>query len=540
MPMDGVLLNRITDNLNRACPLKINRINQPTKTDFIFQTFGTEKQRMLISMHPVHNRIHFTNSKTISNLELTHFLGILRKYLDGGIINEVKQRGMDRIITFLITNRDEIGIVHHYKLIVELLGRNANLILLDDHDQVIDAFKRIGGFDTIKRAIVTGAQYEYPNALDKKHITKLKTKDKFDSVRQNFEGVSPILEKEITERLQKENETKELINELITSNTLYIYPKDYHIIELKHLNLHPKTYPLMEGLDVFYEGLVEQERINNYTKEPLKIIRRELKRAKSKLPKLISDLEKARDSEHLREAGDLLLSYHTQAKSGLNEVTLQDWEGQPITISLNPKLNGIENANDYYKRYKKAKTSIAYLEKQIEITQNRINYFTGLQNQIEIADIEDILEIIEELKQNNLIRQKKTKKKQKRKPNYMVINYDDSTTIFVGKNNIQNDTITFKLAKKEDYWFHAANTFGAHVIIKTDEEITDDKLELCAQLAAYFSNHRHGSNVEVYYTKVKNLKKIPGQQPGMVSIQTHRSLFVTPDKDYLANFITSL
>lgn len=535
MPMDGILISRLVDTLNEACPLKINRITQPTQYDFIFQVFGQKRQKLLISAHPLYNRIQFTETPNKPNMELTHFLSVLRKYLDGALIHEVSQSGFDRIVTISLSYRDEMGVIQELKLILELMGRNANLILVDANGKIIDAFRRTGNFQNNQRVIASGALYEMPTSLNKNSIKELSHDDKNHSIRSKYEGISPVLEKEITVRLDKQ-EPHEIVDDLLNSKTMYVYDHEYHIIPLTHIDKPYKSFSLMQGLDAFYEDLAEKERLRFYTQDILKVIKRELKRAQSKLPRLLDEQDMAQNSDHLREKGELLLSYHMQAKSGLKSVTLENWDHEMVTIDLKEHLNGIQNANDYFKRYKKAKTSLQYLEKQIEVTQDRIDYFTSLKNQTEMASIQDALEIREALENDGLIRKQKRKQSKSKRPNYIVVEYDPSTTIFIGKNNIQNEQITFKLAKKEDLWFHAAHTFGAHVILKTDN-LTDELLELCAMFAAYYSKSRDSKNVEVQYTKVKNIKKIPGGKPGMVRMSQFQSLFITPDKEIMSAFV---
>lgn len=536
MPIDGILLNRIVKNIQNEGPLKINRITQPSQTDFVFNTFGQKRQRLLISTHALYSRIQFTSTKNQPSIELTHFLSVLRKYLEGSIMQDIVQRNNDRIVTLIFSYRDEMGVIQEIHLVIELMGRNANLILMHESGKIIDALRRTGNFMNTARAVVPGAIYEYPDALDKISIEYLSVDDKNISIRQKYEGISPILEKEITFRLDHQ-EPQAIIDELLTSDTLYIYNNDYHILPLTHLNKEATIHPLMDGMDLFFHDIETEERLNFYTKDAMKVVKRELKRANSKLPKLFDDLDRALNADYLREHGELLLSFHTQAPSGLKEITLKDFEGNVVTIPLEEKLNGIANANDYFKRYKKAKTSLRYLEKQIEITQDRVDYFTSLKNHLEMADIEDALEIKEELVEAKLLKTKAKPSKKTKKPNYMIIEVDKDNTIFIGKNNLQNDTVTFKLAKKEDLWFHAAKTFGAHVVLKSNHEPKKELLELCAMFAAYFSNHRSDVNVEVYYTKIKNIKKIPGKQPGMVRMSTQESIYITPDLSLIKTYL---
>ncbi|CAM2795734.1 Rqc2 family fibronectin-binding protein [Erysipelothrix tonsillarum] len=539
MAIDGVLLNRIVTMMNDDCPVKINKITQPSNHEFMLHCFAGKKMNMFISTHPVFSRVQWTKEKPTAHLDQTHLLTLMRKHLEGGIITQISQYGYDRVIEIHIEHRDNMGVIRPYRLIVELLGKYANIIIVNDENIIIDALKRISPFENTSRAIVSGGLYEYPPQFDKKSFLELATYQSDEALKNQFNGISPLLEREIMFRL-KSQEPHEIISLLTESKTVYLYEHDFHIIELTHLNQSYKEMPIMEGLDAYFRDLQQKDRIKAHTGDLLKLIKRELKRSRAKLPKLYDDYDKAQDSDHLREKGDLLFAFASALPNGHHEITIQDFEGNDVTIDLDPRFTGKDNARRYFKRYQKAKTSLHYLEEQIEKTEARIHYFEQLQTQAEQATVEDAQEISDELISHGIINQKRLRKqtlKKKKKPNYLTINYDEDTTIFVGKNNLQNDYLTFKLARKEDMWFHAANTFGAHVIIKTPE-LDEPKIRLCAHLAAYYSKARHGSSVEVYYTQAKNIKKIPGANPGLVSLSTQKSIFIDPDENLVLTYLS--
>lgn len=539
MAIDGVLLNRIVTMMNDDCPVKINKITQPSNHEFMLHCFAGKKMNMFISTHPVFSRVQWTKEKPTAHLDQTHLLTLMRKHLEGGIITQISQYGYDRVIEIHIEHRDNMGVIRPYRLIVELLGKYANIIIVNDENIIIDALKRISPFENTSRAIVSGGLYEYPPQFDKKSFLELATYQSDEALKNQFNGISPLLEREIMFRL-KSQEPHEIISLLTESKTVYLYEHDFHIIELTHLNQSYKEMPIMEGLDAYFRDLQQKDRIKAHTGDLLKLIKRELKRSRAKLPKLYDDYDNAQDSDHLREKGDLLFAFASALPNGHHEITIQDFEGNDVTIDLDPRFTGKDNARRYFKRYQKAKTSLHYLEEQIEKTEARIHYFEQLQTQAEQATVEDAQEISDELISHGIINQKRLRKqtlKKKKKPNYLTINYDEDTTIFVGKNNLQNDYLTFKLARKEDMWFHAANTFGAHVIIKTPE-LDEPKIRLCAHLAAYYSKARHGSSVEVYYTQAKNIKKIPGANPGLVSLSTQKSIFIDPDENLVLTYLS--
>ncbi|QIK70233.1 fibronectin/fibrinogen-binding protein [Erysipelothrix sp. HDW6C] len=539
MAIDGVLLNRIITKMNAAVPVKINRITQPSNHEFILHCFAGKKMNLFISTHPVFSRVQWTQEKPTANMEQTHLQTLMRKHLDGGIITKIEQYGFDRVIEFHVEHRDDMGVIRPYRLIVELLGKYANVIIVNDENLIIDAQKRISPFENSQRAIVSGGEYDYPPQFDKKSFLQLASYNPDEALRNQFNGISPLLEKEITHRLQTES-PEHIVEALQTSDDLFIYDNEFHIIELTHLNKTAVVKPIMEGLDAFYHDIQERDRVKSHTGDLLKLIRRELKRSRQKLPKLYDDLEKAQDSDHLREYGDLLYAFASHTGNGQSSITLKDFSGNDVTIELDPRYGGKDNARMYFKRYQKAKTSLKYLEEQIDRTEERIRYFDALQTQAEQASVEDAQEINDELLDQGIVHQRKLKRKsnqkKKKKPSYITIQYDDETTIYIGKNNIQNDYISFKLARKEDTWFHAAYDFGAHVLIKTPE-LDEAKIRLCAHFAAYYSKSRLGSSIEVHYTQARNIKKIPGGNLGLVSVATHKSIFIDPDEDLVLSYV---
>ncbi len=299
---------------------------------------------------------------------------------------------------------------------------------------------------------------------------------------------------------------------------------------MTHLETPAHALPLLEGLDAFYANQEQQDRIAQHTGGLLKVINREIKRYTAKLPRLKEALEQALDIEKWQTYGDLLYAYGLDLPSGHSFLEVSDFSGQPLTIPLDQRYGGKENARRYYVKYHKGKTGQHYIREQIELTEQELQYFEGLRSQCEQADIEDAKEIAEELASRKLFRtaKKPLKSKQKKRPNYLILNYDENTQVLIGKNNVQNDTLTFKVAHKTDYWFHAADTFGAHVILKS-AVLNEALIRFCANCAAYYSSSRYSSSVPVHYTQAKNIKKIPQKQLGFVSIKEYKTIYIDPD-----------
>lgn len=535
MALDGILLHQLNGNIKEQLPLKINKFAQPTESDIVIFCYGKKRFKLLISTHSVYNRCQFTLQETPNFSEPSHFLLLLRKHLESGILQDVEQIGLDRILKFTITNRDEMGVLRTFYMMVELMGKYANIILVDEEQTILDAIKRIPPFENSKRIIFSGAPYILPVLEDKQDPRKMTHIDAEKSLVVQFYGFSPLLAKEFVYRMTSGEQFSDLVDEAFSSQTLYLYPEQkqdiFHLIELKHLQETPLVYPLMEGLDRVYFEKEQADRIAQHTGGLLKVIQREIKKLRQKLPRLEQALAEAQDNQQWQTYGDLLYSFGQNVPSGNTTVTLNDYENQPIIIPLDKRFNGKENARRYYAKYRKGKTGQVHITGQIEITMEQLQYFEGLKTQCEQADVEDAQEIARELAGLRLfkVNQREKTGKKKKRPNFIEIHWNDNTTIFIGKNNLQNDYLTFKFAMKNDWWFHATDTFGAHVIIKTTQTLDEALIRFVANCAAYYSSSRHSSSVPVSYTQIKHIKKIPGKPPGFVAMKEYQTIYIDPD-----------
>ena len=525
MPMDGIVLQRIVNEMEKGLPFKINRITQPSKHEFVFNGFNGKATQLLISTHPNTARIQWTKQKAEMNIQAGHLLSLFRKHLEGGNLVAINQNGFDRILQLQIENRDELGVMQTYYLYLELLGRFANLILTDNTQQIFDCVIRQNDFESKARVLLPGVNYEMPVRSERKSPHDLQESDiAFEMFRQ-IEGFSPVLSSALSLQLEQGADFDTLKQTLLTSENLYIYEDDFHIIALPQYHTDAKVLPLMEGLDYYFAQRSINQRIAVYTDTINKQIRKELKRERRRLRNLERDLTTAHNAESLKYAGELLYTYAQDLKAGQQSITLQDFEGKTVEIELKEKLNGVKNAQDYFKRYQKAKRSLHHLEREINRAKINIDYYNGILVQIEHASLKDALEIREELIEANILKKQKVNpRKRKKEVNHRVLNLENAQ-ILIGKNNTQNDHITFKVAHKSDLWFHVANAPGSHVILKSTEP-NDELIEIAASLAAYFSGNKHSKNIDVNYTQVKNLKKIPGAPKGMVALDKYQTITV--------------
>ncbi len=535
MAIDGIILSKEKDHLVASLPMRINRITQISSDDIVLNVHAERKRKdLLISTHSLYNRIHFTNKNYDANGEPNAFVMGLRKYISNGIIERIDQNDYDRYLIFYIRNLNDLYDTKHYRLHIELMGKYANIILVDENDKIIDALKRIPPFENNKRTIWPGATFVWPEKQDKADPFNSQEVDFDRSLVSQLMGFSPLLQKEVFYRMEQGEKYPDIIKEIKESHALYITDLDesaaFHIIPLKHLNRDFKMYDLDEGFDLVYYELEEKARIKEITGDLFKYTQRQIKHFHEKINKLNDTLNSARNAEELKEKGDLLYMYGNLAEKGLDAITTKDYDDKEIVIALDPKISIKDNANRYYNSYQKKKRSTKYLLEQIDIAQEELDYFSSLLEQLQIANFLDAQMIKEELVKYGYLRaaNKKTLKKKKEKYHLYQIRFKDHTITF-GKNNIQNDTLTFKYAHSDYTWFHAQSYHGAHLCVDTSTP-DEETIRFCANVAAYYSKGRYSSSVPVDYCLIKDVRKIKGSKAGLVSIKNYKTIFIDPER----------
>lgn len=530
MALDGIILQNINSMIQEVLPLRINKISQIAQHEIVFECFNQKKFNLLVSTDSVSNRLLVTTESLTRSSEPTHFIMLLRKYCENGIIQSSQQIGLDRVIEWKITNRNDLGDVIQLRLMFELMGKYANVILVNEESKILDAFHRIAPYENTKRIIFTGADYDYPEIQSKKNPFENFEPNLVESLVNQFHGFSPLLAREVDYRMRHLNESfEEIMASLKENHSLVVSSNlEFHNIPLKHLQLPTTTYPLMRGLELVYEKSVNDARIKQHVGNLTKIVKRELKRQQTKTLKLKIQLLESQNYMEFKDMGDLLLAYGHQLVKGQKEFVVNDFNNNSTTIPLNETLTGYQNAQKYFQKYRKLKTGIGYLEKQIVENKQQIDYLENLLFQLNNATIQDATDIQNEMIQSGLLRNKvqPKKKKQQEKINVNHIVYQD-TDFYYGKSNIQNDYLTFKFANKKNWWFHIGDGSGAHVICVA-EELNEPLIRFGANLAAYYSKYQRSSSVKVNYTQVKNLKKIPQANLGMVALNEYKTIYIDP------------
>lgn len=559
MSFDGVFTHAMINELRETLLSgRISKIHQPYENEVVLVIRSRGKnQRLLLSAHPSYARIQITQIDYQNPDTPPNFVMMLRKHLDGAILESIEQIENDRVIHFHFTKRDELGDLQNIILIVELMGRHSTIILVNkESGKILDAIKHIGSSQNTYRSLLPGVDYIAPpeqNQLNPFSQEKEKVFHRLSQmdltpkgIQQQFQGIGFDTAQELVARLTERPNEKMLVwQEFFTAIDTQLSPSLYEVAEKEYFTpinyrffdsntQQKKMYPTLSALlDAFYQEKAEKDRAKQQGGELIRKIENELKRNRNKLKKREQTLKDSENAEDYRRDGELLTTFMAQVPRGANEVTLPNYyeEDRPITIKLDPALTPNQNAQKYFHRYQKLQNAVKLIGKQIEEAKNEIDYLESVLSQLEIAGPMDIEVIKEELTAEGYLKKKSSKKQKRKKPSqpdqYLST---DGTLILVGKNNLQNDQLSLKTAKKTDYWLHAKNIPGSHVIIKSDQP-SDETITEAAELAAYFSKYRHSAQVPVDLVQVKHLRKPNGAKPGYVIYENQKTIIVTPEEE---------
>ncbi|MEB7805467.1 NFACT family protein [Mammaliicoccus fleurettii] len=555
MAFDGLFTRKIVEDIQSLVSGRIHKIAEPS-SDTIILTIRSERKnkQLLLSTHANFSRFHLTTEKYDNPFDPPMFLRVLRKHLDGGIIQSITQIGNDRLVEIDIHSRDEIGDLRKRTIVLEIMGRHSNIILIDGERKIIDGFKHHTPNTNTARTIMPGFKYEYPPTVKKLNPFEVDDVNKYINYNagkidrqllQQFEGFSPLITKEIVSRRPFMNQETlvesfdEVMNEVDQTPKPVIYSDDStnkEIFYFMPLHTYGNNYmafdTIHECLDRFYESRGERERVKQRALDLVKIIDQHLQKNRNKLEKLINEKEAARTKDEQQLYGELITANMYQINQGDKTLeTINYYNNEPISIPLNPTKSPSMNAQYYYKQYNRLKTREIELEKQIKLTHSNILYFESLEQQLAHISVEDIDDIREELEDQGFVKKRKSKKKKKsNKITITTFVSSDGQKILLGKNNKQNDYLTHKVARKNQLWFHTKDIPGSHVVIQEDEP-TDTTIEEAAMIAAYYSKASQSAQIPVDYTTIRNVHKTSGAKPGFVTYDSQSTLYVTTDYD---------
>jgi predicted ribosome quality control (RQC) complex YloA/Tae2 family protein len=493
-----------------------------------------------MSFHSNYNHICLSEKAYNTYADPSTFIMVLRKYILNGIIYQIDQYDHDRYLLMHVRARNELYDEKEYTLSVELMGKYANLILVDENNRIIDALKKIPPYENTRRTILPGAEFTLPDAQNKLDPFSNPDVDLNESLVKQLQGFSKLLENEVRYRLN-DSSFKQIMDLIKDSDKLYLSKvKDtyeFHVIPLTHLETEYTQWDIQKGFDEIYYEDGEKERIKNIADDLYKVVKRQIKHYSTKIDKLKASYEDALNLDGDKENGDLLYMYSDLEAKGLKQIEIEDYEGNRKLIKLDPKLSIKANANKYFKEYQKKRKGKIYIEEQIELAQSELTYFESLNEQLSIANYSDALDIKEELSRYGYLKKNNSRNRKKKKINLYQVRVDDHLITF-GKNNIQNAYLSFDYAHSNYTWFHAKGFHGSHVIVDTDKP-SERLIRACANLAAYYSKGRYSSSVPVDYCLVKELKKVKGAKPGFVTFRNYKTIYIDPieDKDLVISSI---
>ena len=559
MAFDGGFLYKVLAEVKEAKDCHIDKIYQPSKDELVFllRKKGFVK-RLYINVKQGSARLHFTDEKLENPAVPPNFCMLLRKYISSAKLIDVTQSGLERIAEFVFSASNEMGDIESYRLICEMIGAKANVILVRENGKIVDALKH-SDVETAKRLLLPNATYEYPEREEKydpltENATKIleglskETPDLAKKLLRRMEGFSPLVCREIEENaktLRLENAYLEAVEYLKTDKVYLVLkpdgsPLEYAFMPIRQYgkNYECKEYSTSgELLDFFYREKESTARISAAARDIIKLVKNLENRAERRLALRLSDLKKCENREKLRIYGELIKANLYRIKSGDTEALVENYYDENlalIKIPLNPALSPSKNADRYFKEYKKTYTAAQTLSRLTEEDKKEISYLESVLESIErCRSIAEIGEIREELCLAGYIKRPVGKGKPKQnisKPLEYVSS--EGFRILVGKNNLQNDYLTTRLASKNDLWFHTKNIHGSHVIVMCEgKEVRDETIIFAATLAAKNSKAKNSSQVPVDYTPVKFVKKPNGAKAGMVIYTTNKTVFVDPERE---------
>ena len=579
MALDGITLGLVKKELE--CYLigsKIDKVHQPSKNELVFiMRTRNGAYRLYLSCDGQSPRVHMTRYNLENPKTPPMLCMLLRKRLSGATLTKIEQVQNDRILIFEFNGTTDIGDKTKYYVICEIMGQRSNIIFCDIDYRIIDAVKRIDEEKSSVREILPGLKYELPPIPEKCNILTDNAEKIVDSILDKpekmlskaildtLEGISPIVGREIAYRtvfgdkqvgllldIEKERlntEISTIRNEIINNNSFYMLssvdnvPFDFSFSNIRQYGnvLSKKEYDsISELLDDFYFEKDKINRIKRKASDLFKILNNAVERTSRKINNRRLELEKSENREQLRIFAELITAnqYRLTEKSSVYTVENYYDNCNTVEVPVNPALTAQQNAQKYFKEYKKATNAEKLLHNLIEEGEQELIYLDTVLDNLSRADSDrEITEIRDELEKGGYVKSRKGNKQKKDKPLPPIeFKSSDGFTILVGRNNVQNDVLTLKTAKNYDMWLHVQKHAGSHTVIVADKkEITETAIYEAACIAAYHSKAKDSSSVAVDYTLIKNVKKPVGAKPGKVIYNTYNTVYVTPNKEFIEN-----
>ena len=569
MPLDAVCLSALTAELqSRVVGNKIDKIQQPAR-DQVVMTL--RRGRLLLCANPNQPRLHMTELLRDNPAQPPMFCMLLRKYLQGGVVTALEQAPLERVVTLTIRAADELGEAEDYRLVLELMGRRANLILCRADGHIVDCLRRLDLESSPQRQVLPGLYYRLPPAPEKRSPLETEEADFRAAYAacpegapldrwlvDTFTALSPLVAREIVHRALGDAAAvrscgPEALWESFRRWQEYVREQRFTpvVIEREGKELDFTYFPARQYdgwaesrsaesfsalLDGFYEQREQADRVRQRGQDLVKAATNARDRVRRKLAAQEQEYARTLDRDRLRLWGELITANLYRMERGQTRLVAQNYyeEDCPtVEIPLDPRLTPQANAARYFKQYTKARTAEQVLSEQLDRGGTELTYLESVLQELQQAESEqDFLEIRAELESGGYLRSNNRKKTVKRPSRPREFRSSAGLRILVGRSNAQNDELTGRIARRGDIWLHTQKIHGSHVILCTDGAEPDEQsLWEAASLAAYYSQARESTRVSVDYTPVRFVKKLAGSRPGMVVYTTYQTMVVDPDKD---------
>lgn len=570
MALDGITIAAIVHELDQTISGgRIAKIAQPESDELLLTIKSPNGQKKLyISASASLPLIYLTDENKPSPMTAPNFCMLLRKHIGGGRITSISQPTLERIICLNIEHLDEMGDLCQKKLMIEIMGKHSNIIFCDNNGMIIDSIKHVSAQMSSVREVLPGREYFIPDTLSKRNPLAISDNDFIEVLKEkpaplgkaiytSFTGISPVVSEEICylSGIESAMTAKDLSEDML----LHLYRQFSYYLENVHTgNFHPVIYyngnapkefsaltlshfsgyteksfnSISEVLNTYYAVKNTQTRIRQKSTDLRHVVQTSLERNRKKYDLQSRQIQDTKNRDKYKVYGELINTYGYNLASGSKELTcLNYYTNEDITIPLDPTKTPQENSQKYFAKYNKQKRTFEALSELIKETAEDIEYLESISNALDIALSEaDLAQIKEELIQSGYIRRKFSKKKLKLTSKPLHYISSDGYHMYVGKNNLQNDELTFSFANGNDWWFHAKQTPGSHVIVKTNgDELPDRTFEEAGRLAAYYSKKQGSDKVEIDYVEKKHVKKPNGAKPGFVVYYTNYSLVIDSD-----------
>lgn len=576
MAFDGITVAGIAAELkDTLLGGRIYKIAQPESDELLLTIKNNSTQyRLLLSADASLPLIYLTQTNKQSPMTAPGFCMLLRKHLQNARITAITQPGLERILCLELEHLNELGDLCRKKLIIEIMGKHSNIIFCDDHDRIIDSIKHISGMISSVREVLPGRDYFIPNTLDKTDpytvldrlsctdfcgMLSAKPMPLYKALYTSFTGLSPILAQELCCRAHLDGDRsaaaladdprsrealyqcfQKLMQDLSAScfTPVIIYrgnePIEFSAVPLTLYQDQTAAAfsSISTVLETYYAQKSALSRIRQKSADLRRVVQTALERNVKKYDLQLRQMQDTKKREKYRIYGELLNTYGYQTEPGAKSLEAQNYyTGEMVTIPLEETLTPQENAQKYFDKYGKLKRTYEALSELTKEVKDEITHLESIAAALDIAvQEEDLLQIKEELIESGYIRRKGGTKKAKITSRPFHFLSSDGFHIYVGKNNFQNDELTFRFASGNDWWFHAKNAPGSHVIVKTEgKELSDQTFEEAARLAAHYSSSRDQDKVEIDYVQKKQVKKPAGAKPGFVVYYTNYSMMIDSD-----------